>query len=193
MSASSAAAPLAALPDPRRVARLRAVVALAWAVVVALAAGDDVGPDLSVGLAALVAAYPAIDVLASLVEAARGGSRARLLRGNAAVGALAVAGLAVAGLGSDVGAVLAVFGAWAVLSGALQLADAVLRRRTGARALPLIVSGGLSAIAGLSFVASSGAEDPKLMPLAGYAAFGAVLFLLWAYRDRGREGRVATR
>ncbi len=77
---------------------------------------------------------------------------------------------------------LAVFGAWAFVSGALQLAGAVLRRRTGSWELPLIVSGALSAAAGLWFLAASRSDDPSLMPIAGYAALGAVLFLLWAHR-----------
>lgn len=182
MSAQSAAVPLAAPSVARRIARVRAVAALVWAAAVALVAGDDRGSSLPAGLAALVAAYPAIDVTASLAEAARAGGRARLLQVNAALGALAVVGLAAAGFGADAGTVLAVFGAWAVASGAIQLATAVHRRRAGTRELPMIVSGGLSTVVGLSFVAGSGAADPTVMPLAGYAAFGAVLYLLWAYR-----------
>jgi uncharacterized membrane protein HdeD (DUF308 family) len=184
MSTQLAAAPLDVSPSPRRIARLRAVAALAWAVAAALAFGGDAGPDLSAGLAALVTAYPAIDVVASLAEAALGGARARLLQVNAAISALAVAALAAAAFGSDAGAVLAVFGAWALLSGALQLAAALHRRRAGGRETPMIVSGVLSALAGLSFLASSGGDDPSLTPLAGYAALGAVLFLVWAYRAR---------
>ncbi|HWI70507.1 MAG TPA: DUF308 domain-containing protein [Baekduia sp.] len=184
MSARLAAAPLDVSPTPRRIARLRAVVALVWAAALAIAAGDDAGPELSAGLAALVTAYPVIDVVASLTEPARGGDRSRLLQVNAAIGTLAVAALAGAAFGSDVSAVLAVFGTWAFVSGAIQLANAVHRRRAGTRELPMIVSGALSALAGISFIASSGGDDPSLTPLAGYAAFGAALFLLWAYRTR---------
>jgi uncharacterized membrane protein HdeD (DUF308 family) len=181
MATALAAPRLDVSPTPRRIARLRAVVALVWAAALALAAGGDVGPELSFGLAALVTAYPVIDVVALL---ARRGNRSRLPRVNAAVSTLAVVALAVAAFGSDVSAVLAVFGTWAFVAGALQLADALHRRRAGTRELPMIVSGALSALAGLSFIASSGADDPSLTPLAGYAAFGAVLFLLWAYRTR---------
>jgi uncharacterized membrane protein HdeD (DUF308 family) len=80
--------------------------------------------------------------------------------------------------------VLVVFGTWAFASGAIQLANAVRRRRAGIGEVPMIISGALSALAGISFVASSGADDPSLTPLAGYAALGAVPFLLWAYRTR---------
>jgi uncharacterized membrane protein HdeD (DUF308 family) len=184
MSTRLAATPLDVSLTPRHIARLRAVAALVWAAAVAIAAGGDVGPDLSIGLAALVTAYPAIDVVASLTEAALGGSRSRLLQVNAAVSALAVAALAGAAFGSDISAVLVVFGTWALASGAIQLVNAVHRRRAGTREIPMIISGAFSAIAGISFVASSGAGDPSLTPLAGYAALGAVLFLLWAHRTR---------
>jgi uncharacterized membrane protein HdeD (DUF308 family) len=123
-------------------------------------------------------------VTASLAEARRGGPGARRLRVNAAVSALAVAALAVAAFGSGVGTVLVVFGAWAVVSGAIQLVGALRRRRAGTRETPMIVSGTISAIAGVSFIAAGGGDHPSVMPLAGYAAFGALLFLVWAYRGR---------
>jgi uncharacterized membrane protein HdeD (DUF308 family) len=184
MATRLAATPLDVSPTPRHIALLRAVVALVWAATIAIAAGADPGQELSVGLASLVAAYPVIDVVASLTEAAVGGDRSRLLRVNAAISTLAVAALAGAAFGSDVSAVLAVFGTWALVSGAIQLANAVHRRRAGTPEIPMIVSGALSAIAGVFFIVSSGADAPSVTPLAGYAALGAVLFLLQAYRTR---------
>jgi uncharacterized membrane protein HdeD (DUF308 family) len=187
MTAPLAPSPLAASPrsvTPRRIARLRAVAALVWAAALAIAVGDDAGSDVSFAVAALVTAYPIIDVVASLSDAAAGGDRARLLQINAAISALAAAALAVAAFSSDEGAVLAVFGAWALVSGAIQLADAIGRRRSGARELPMIVSGAVSALAGVSFIASSRADDPSVTSLAGRAALGAVLFLVWAHRTR---------
>jgi uncharacterized membrane protein HdeD (DUF308 family) len=184
MSARFAAAPLDASPSPRRIARVRAVIALVWAAAFAIAVGDDSGADLPVALAALVTAYPVIDVVASLSEAALDGPRSRVLQVSAAISTLAVAGLAAAAFGSDASAVLAVFGTWAFVSGAIQLVNAIHRRRNGAREVPMIISGALSAIAGVFFIASSGADEPSLTPIAGYAAFGALLFLLWAHRAR---------
>jgi hypothetical protein len=183
MSSISAVGSLAASSNPRRIARLRAGVALLWAVVLAIAA-RDADLELSTGLALLVTAYPVIDVAASLAEASEGGEPAGRLRINAAVSGLAVVGLAGAAFGSDISAVLAVFGAWAVVSGLIQLGNAIERRRAGGREIPMLVSGGLSALAGLSFIASSGSDDPSLGVLAGYAAFGAVLFLVWARGGR---------
>jgi uncharacterized membrane protein HdeD (DUF308 family) len=181
MSSHPAVAQLDTPSRPRRIALLRAAVALVWAAAVAIAAADT-GTDLSAGLALLVAAYPVIDVVASVAEAAQGGEAAHRLRINAALSGLAVAGLAVAGLGSDAGSVLAVFGAWAVVSGLIQLFNAIQRRRHGSRELPMLISGGLSAIAGATIIASSSADDPSLSRVAGYAALGAVLFLVWAIR-----------
>jgi hypothetical protein len=183
MSSQAAVAQFDTASHPRRIAFLRAAVALVWAAAIAIAAGDG-ETDLSAGLALLVTAYPVIDVVASLAEAAQGGEAANRLRINAALSSIAVAGLAVAAFGSDVSAALAVFGSWAVVSGLIQLFNAFQRRRKGSRELPMIVSGGLSAIAGASIVASSGADDPSLTPLAGYATLGAVLFLVWALRSR---------
>jgi uncharacterized membrane protein HdeD (DUF308 family) len=187
LSAPLAASPLDSPPrpvTPRRIVQLRAVVALLWAGAVAIVAGDA-GSELAAGVAALVAAYPLIDVVASLREAALGGDHVRLLQVNAAISLLATAGLAAVAFGSDAGAVLAVFGAWASVSGAIQLATAIHRRRTrGTRELPMVVSGAISTLAGISFIASSRMDDPTVTNLAGYAAFGALLYLIWARSAR---------
>jgi hypothetical protein len=183
MSSHPAVAQYDLTSHPRPIAVVRAAVALVWAAAVAVS-GGDIGTDLSSGLALLVTAYPAIDVIASLAEAARDGEAANRLRINAVVSGVAVAGLAIAAFGSDVSSVLAVFGSWAVVSGLIQLANAIQRRRRGSHEVPMLISGGLSAIAGASIIASSGADDASLNTLAGYATLGAVLFLVWAFRSR---------
>jgi hypothetical protein len=48
----------------------------------------------------------------------------------------------------------------------------------------MIVSGGLSTIAGISFLAASGMDDAHLATVGGYMALGALLYLLWAHRGR---------
>ncbi len=53
----------------------------------------------------------------------------------------------------------------------------------------MIVSGGLSTVAGLSFVAAAGEHDAHLAMLAGYAALGAVLYLVWTTRARAAARR----
>ena len=178
-------APLARL-TLRQLAVGRAVLALLWALALVLAVGDDVprtSSDVPVAAAALLAAYPLIDVVASLPTAAGTGAAARLARLTAAVGLLAVLAVGLAAFGSDAGATLVAFGAWAAVSGALLLVTALRRRGEGGR-LPLLVSGGLSTLAGLAFVAAGGREDAQLAGIAGYMALGAVLYLVWALRTR---------
>jgi hypothetical protein len=166
---------------PRRITVGRAVLALGWAGAVVIAVSDKVpttDTELPTVAALLLASYPLIDVIASLLGAAFADARA--LRINAAISALAAVGIAIAAFGADAGATLVAFGAWAAVSGAIQLGMAIHRRRTLGRQLPMIVSGGLSTLAGLSFIAASNQEEAHVAALAGYMALGALLFLLSA-------------
>jgi len=138
----------------------------------------------TIAAAALLTTYPAIDVVASIAAALGTDASGRLLRINAALSALAVAAIGAAAFGSDAGVTLIAFGAWAAVSGAIQFGVAVRRRRAEGRQLPMIVSGGLSTIAGISFLAASGMDDAHLATVGGYMALGALLYLLWAHRNR---------
>ena len=172
---------------PQRIAIVRALLALVWAAALVIAVGDDVpstSSDVPIAAAALLASYPAIDVVASIAATLGTDASRRLLRINAALGALAVAAIGATAFGADAGATLAAFGAWAAVSGAIQLGAAVHRRRAGGRQLPMIVSGGLSTIAGVSFLAASRMDDAHLVTVGGYMALGALLYLLWAHRSR---------
>jgi uncharacterized membrane protein HdeD (DUF308 family) len=172
---------------PQRIANVRAVLALVWAAALVIAVGDHVpstNSDVPIAAAALLASYPAIDVIASIAAALGTGASGRALRINAAISALAVAAIAAAAFGADAGAKLAAFGAWAAVSGAIQFGVAVRRRRAEGRQLPMIVSGGLSTIAGVGFLAASGMDDAQLASVGGYMALGALLYLLWAHRSR---------
>ena len=175
------------LDQSRRIANVRAVLALAWAAAVIIAVGGDVpttASDLAVGVAALLASYPLIDVFASIAGARYEGTSRNVLVVNAAISTAAVVAIAVTGFGSDAGATLASFGAWAAISGAIQFVVAIDGRRSGGGQLPMIVSGGLSTIAGLGFIAQSGGNDAHLSYLGGYMALGALLYLVWALRVR---------
>jgi uncharacterized membrane protein HdeD (DUF308 family) len=164
---------------------VRAVVALLWAAALVIAVGGETpstDADLPIGVAALLASYPLIDVVSSLIGAASAGSSARVLRVNAAVSTVAVLAVGIAAFASTAGATLVAFGLWASASGAIQLALAVRRRRAEGRQLSMIVSGGLSTIAGVTFIAASGMDEAKLTTIGGYMALGALLYLLWAWR-----------
>ena len=190
MSASSATAhdsrgASRPLDQSERIANIRAVLALAWAAALIIAVGSDVpttASDLAAGVAALLASYPLIDVVASIAGARHDGASRNALRVNAAISTAAVVAIAVTGFGSDVGATFASFGAWAAISGAIQLSVAIHRRRSRGGQLPMIVSGGLSTIAGIGFIAQSGANDAHLTYIGGYMALGALLYLLSAHR-----------
>ncbi len=187
-----------ATPDPltvstpmvvprRRIAWMRAIAALAWAAgLVAALGGDPAAADtVPTAAAILLVAYPLIDVLSSAVEARENSASARVLPiVNGLISLAASVALAVAAAGADAGTTLAVFGVWAFVSGALQLGTAAMRRRAGSRELPMIVSGAISAVAGLSFVAGSSQDVAHLTNLAAYAGLGAVLYLVWAARAR---------
>ena len=150
-----------------------------------VAVGDHVlttNTDLPTSAALFLASYLLIDVIASLLASAFADTR--VLRINAAISALATVGIAIAAFGSDAGATLVAFGAWAAVSGAIQLGIAIHRRRAEGRQLPMIVSGGLSTVAGLSFIAASGDDKAHIATLGGYMAVGALLYLLWARRGQ---------
>jgi uncharacterized membrane protein HdeD (DUF308 family) len=172
---------------PQQIVVVRAALALVWAAALVIVVGDEVpstSSDVPIAAAALLASYPAIDVVASIAAALSTDAPGRLLRINAALSALAVAAIGAAAFGADAGATLVAFGAWAAVSGAIQFAVAVHLRRAEGRQLPMLVSGGLSTIAGLGFLASSGMDDAHLAGVGGYMALGAVLYLLSAHRSQ---------
>jgi hypothetical protein len=128
---------------------------------------------------------PAIDAIASFVQAPFvTPASARLPRVNGTISTAAVAAVAVTAFGYEAGSALAAFGAWAAVSGSIQLGTAIRQRRPGSRQLPMIISGGLSTVAGAGFIAASGMPAARLANVAGYMALGAVFYLLWAYRSR---------
>ncbi|KOX19438.1 membrane protein [Saccharothrix sp. NRRL B-16348] len=131
---------------------------------------------------ALLVVYPLFDVAAALVDLrSSGATRSRApLYVNMALSLLTAAGVAVAAT-SGIPDVLRVWGAWAITAGIVQLIVAVLRHRLGGQ-WAMILSGGLSAVAGASFVLQAGGASASLTNVAGYAAVGGVFFLISAIR-----------
>ncbi|SDG04531.1 hypothetical protein SAMN05216553_10551 [Lentzea fradiae] len=162
----------------RRLYFVRAAFALVWAVLVGVT-GAELGP---VGIA-LVVLYPLFDVAAAVVDA-RSSKRSQNVLGlyvNIAVSLAASFGIAVAAGASGVPGVLRVWGAWAIVSGIVQLVVGVGRRRMGGQ-WPMILSGGLSVGAGTSFVLMASQPGAALTGVAGYAALGGIFFLVSAIR-----------
>jgi len=151
----------------------RAAFSIVW-VLAALNAAPH-----SLAAAILLVAYPLWDALANLVDAQRsGGFAANRPQALNAVVSLAVAAAVGFGL-NDMHNVLAVFGAWAILSGLLQLAAGLRRWKAFGAQWAMILSGAQSALAGAVFIFQAGAAaEPTVATIAGYAGFGAFYFLL---------------
>jgi uncharacterized membrane protein HdeD (DUF308 family) len=166
-----------AAPALRRLYFVRFAFALVWAGLLFTSAAR-LGP-LSV---ALLVVYPLFDVAAAVVDlrSARATKPAPGLYVNIAISALAGIGLAFAAA-SGIPAVLRVWGAWAVVSGLIQLVVGVSRRALGGQ-WPMIISGAISTVAGTTFVLQAAQPDASLVNVAGYAVLGGVFFLVSAVR-----------
>ncbi|WP_413760802.1 DUF308 domain-containing protein [Streptomyces sp. MMBL 11-3] len=169
----------------RKLYFVRFAFAIVWALVM-----FTMAKEISPVAAVLLVVYPLFDVGAAVVDAnsSRDTRSPVLLYVNMAVSLVAAVGVGVAAA-SGIPAVLRVWGAWAIVSGLVQLIVAVPRRRMGGQ-WPMILSGGISVLAGASFVASAGADDPTLASAIGYAVPGGIFFLVSALR-LGRAAKEA--
>jgi uncharacterized membrane protein HdeD (DUF308 family) len=131
--------------------------------------------------AALLVCYPAWDALANLADGSRSGGLAENRTQDAnSVASLAVAAAVAVAL-PDMHRVLGVFGAWAILSGLLQLGTGLRRWKTYGAQWAMILSGGQSSLAGAVFIHQAGTSVvPTIATVAGYAGFGAFYFLVSA-------------
>ncbi|CAM5560035.1 Membrane protein OS=Streptomyces fumanus OX=67302 GN=GCM10018772_71200 PE=4 SV=1 [Streptomyces fumanus] len=161
----------------RRLYFVRFAFAIVWALVMFTMA-EEITPAGAV----LLVLYPLFDVGAAVYDAkvSRSTGSPAPLYVNVAVSLVTAIGLGVA-CASGIPAVLRVWGAWAVVAGLVQLIVAVPRRKLGGQ-WPMILSGGISVLAGGSFIASAGADDPALTSAVGYAVPGGIFFLLSALR-----------
>jgi hypothetical protein len=154
----------------------RAVFSIVWVAAAILLNGNA-------GLVAiLLVIYPAWDAIANLADArANGGLRANPSQTlNIVVSTIMTVAVIVA-LANSMYAVLGVFGAWAILSGLLQLNTGIRRWRYYGAQWAMILSGGQSALAGVFMISRSlGVAMPTILDIAPYAGFGAFYFLLSA-------------
>jgi uncharacterized membrane protein HdeD (DUF308 family) len=151
--------------------------AIVWAAGM-FAVGKSLGPVT----AALLVLYPLFDVAAAIVDF-RSSKTARPTVGlyfNMTLSLLTTIGLGVA-VTSGIPAVLRVWGAWAITAGIVQLIVAVSRYRLGGQ-WAMILSGGISVLAGSSFILQAGTPKGMLTSVAGYAVLGGVFFLVSALR-----------
>jgi uncharacterized membrane protein HdeD (DUF308 family) len=111
---------------------------------------------------------------------------------NTALSALTVLGLGLAAIGG-VGAVLFLFGLWAIVSGAAQLTVALRRRSPElGRQWPMLIAGAFSVIAGFTYLPVALGDEPHLTSLIQYTAAGGAFFVIqaatlaWKARRRAR-------
>lgn len=155
---------------------IRAGVSIGWILLAV-----TVGVSVPLVGAVLLVAYPAWDAVANLIDAGRtGGLRANRSQAFNVVVSAATAIAVLAALVTQAVPVLAVFGVWAVLSGAFQLVTGLRRWKTGGQ-WAMVLSGAQSVLAGVFFVVQSGAAlSLAAATVAPYAGFGAFYFLVSA-------------
>jgi hypothetical protein len=170
----------------------RAAFSFAWvALAFTVAKGS---PALASGL---LIVYPAWDALANLLDARMtGGAKASPTQVlNAWMSGLVTVAV-VASLVLELQIILAILGGWAIVAGLLQLATAIRRRKVDRGQWVMMLSGVQSALAGGFFVAQQGSAAPVVQTFGGYAAVGAVYFLISGLvisfrRSKGRAGGLA--
>jgi uncharacterized membrane protein HdeD (DUF308 family) len=156
---------------------VRGVLAVAWAAVFAGAHDRLDGVAIT-----LLVVYPLIDAVSSWIDhqALPVGSERRITAFNGVLSTLAAVGVGVAGTAGGA-AVLAVFGAWAVVSGAAQLLVGLRRRGPElGKQWPVLIAGGLSFVVGIFYVIQATGDAPTLDVLSVYATGGGVFFIVQA-------------
>ncbi|TXH84521.1 MAG: DUF308 domain-containing protein [Rhizobium sp.] len=154
----------------------RALFSMAWIAVAIFASGKPMP------VAFLLVIYPLWDALANLIDAqVNGGLRANPSQALNVVVSTITALAVIVAVNTSPYAVLAVFGAWAIFSGLLQLYTGVRRWRAYGAQWVMILSGAQSALAGGFMISRSlAAVAPTILDIVPYVAFGAFYFLLSA-------------
>ncbi|WP_027798416.1 DUF308 domain-containing protein [Paraburkholderia dilworthii] len=166
---------------------LRTAFSAVW---VALA--FSVGQHSPEATAALLFVYPAWDALANYFDMLRSGGMAesRTQAINIVISVITAIAVILA-LKTSMSWVLGVFGAWAILSGLLQLGTALRRWKRSSAQWVMVLSGAQSALAGAYFLVPAGVSlPPAISRVAGYAAVGAIYYLVsavWLYARRLRR------
>ncbi len=152
---------------------LRTGVSIAWIVLAAVVGKHN--PAIG---AVLLVAYPAWDAFANYLDARRSGGLGANPSQKFNLVVSVIVALAVCwALSVGMPTVIAVFGAWAIFSGLLQLATGVRRWKTSSGQWPMILSGAQSALAGVFMFHQAHSGMPlDVTTVAPYAAFGAFYF-----------------
>lgn len=156
----------------------RVVFSAIWVILISIFAKTNSG---IAGILFII--YPAWDVFATYLDIKANPPHVSKTPQyvNAVIGILTTIGVALA-LQKGVPAAIMVFGAWAIITGLIQLILGLRRRKELGGQWPMIISGGQSMIAGSAFIAMANSPTMGISSLAGYSAFGAFYFLLAAIR-----------
>ncbi|MDB5148946.1 MAG: hypothetical protein JWQ57_2966 [Mucilaginibacter sp.] len=134
----------------RKLYFIRVAFSVTWVILVSLLAKASLG-----AATVLLVIYPLWDVVGTFLDirANRGnGTSVTPQYTNAAISIVTTFAVAIA-INKGVPAALVVFGAWALLTGLIQLVLGLKRRKEFGGQWPMILSGGQSMIAGVSFIA----------------------------------------
>jgi uncharacterized membrane protein HdeD (DUF308 family) len=147
-----------------------------------VAAAFTIGSAYSFVGAVLLVLYPLWDAAANLVDAQRSGGLANnQTQAINLLVSLATTAVVLLAVMIDMHWVLGVYGAWAILSGVMQLGSAVRRWSSAGAQWAMILSGAQSGLAGGFFIfQATQPPEPSIKNIAGYAAFGALYFLVSA-------------
>jgi len=162
----------------RKLYFLRAGFSILWVILVIALAKTNTGIATI-----LFIIYPVWDLIATYldIQANPASTNKTPQYVNAAISIGATIGVILA-LQKGIPEALMVFGVWAILTGLIQLILGLRRRKQLGGQWPMIISGGQSMLAGVSFIVMANAPNQGITTLAGYAAFGAFYFLLAAFR-----------
>lgn len=157
---------------------LRASFSIVWVILVSVFAKNN--REIAT---ALFIIYPAWDAVATFLDIKANPPAASKTPQyiNAAISIITTIAVTLA-LQKGIPGALIVFGAWAILTGLIQLILGLRRRKQLGGQWPMIISGGQSALAGAAFINMAHAPNAGINTLAGYAAFGAFYFILAAVR-----------
>ncbi|WP_184542931.1 DUF308 domain-containing protein [Mucilaginibacter sp. FT3.2] len=156
----------------------RVAFSVIWVTLVAVYAPTS--PQVA---AVLLIIYPAWDVVGTFwdIKINRQSNSLKPQYTNAVISVATTFAVGLA-LNYGVPAALIVFGVWAGLTGIIQLILGVQRRKEFGGQWPMILSGGQSLIAGVTFAVLAHQPTMGIASLAGYSGFGAFYYVLAAIR-----------
>src|SRR6201996_452531 len=154
---------------------VRTAFQVIWAATVLITARSQ-----PIAAAVLFILYPLWDVACTVYDlrtSSRSGSARTSQSINALLGIVAAAGIGLTTFQRQADAV-AIFGAWALGAGVLQLVAGLIRRKQLGGQWAMILSGAQSAAAGIAFFILGLADKRHTRDVGGYATFGALYFLI---------------